>query len=145
MRRMHAQGKPFKGSVFVEFATAETAASLPALLKEGKLQWKETPIASAELKMEYFGRKAGERADKATTKAAGKAEAVAKNFAAPEARKFERYNNPGCILKITGLGPSASGDSLRVREGRDRETDGGGTEGGRGDVLPHVSSFSASV
>jgi lupus La protein len=61
LRRARTNAKPFKGSIFVEFATEEQAKDFLAKAAAGEVVYNGKPIARAESFRGYFERKRAER------------------------------------------------------------------------------------
>lgn len=106
MRRLPVTRK-FKGSVFATFATKEEAAAF--LDKEG-VKFNELELAR-EMKTSYVARKRGEREARQEEKAKKKATNQEANAA--EEADGEDDIVLGCLLRLTGLGPKTSWESLK--------------------------------
>ena len=140
MRRLRGKDKPFKGSVFVEFASVAEAQAFVAAAAAGTAVWPgldklarvETKQAYAQRKRKEFsekrekraaagGSKGGSKGAKApaasdATGAATADAASASTAAAPatllSGRVFNKEIVHGVIVRISGLGPSASQEGL---------------------------------
>lgn len=119
----------FKGSVFVEFASKAQAEAFLAAWKsaeEGKKpSFGGVPLLNVEAKTAYVTRKRAEALDRRAKRIAEKTSAKAALAAdraegaggddkdgeggkKAEKKPFDRTITPGCIVKISGLGPAAT-------------------------------------